>query len=103
MTGEVDSKRHRRGEALDLPPSWRKATEENHDAHQRDDAHVHPLEALEDLRHLLEEVAVLRLLGRGAPLHVNAEHVGQERQVQVEGEPAEEDGKQRHPGEVFDQ
>lgn len=103
VTGEVDSKRHRCREALDFPPPRRKTTEENHDTNERDDTHVHPLEALEDLRHLLKEIAILRLLSRSTPFHVDAEHMRQKRQVQMERQPAEEDGKQRHPGEVLDQ
>ena len=84
MTCKVDSKRHSRSEASNFPTSGREASEEDHDADERNGARIHPLEALEDLRHLLEEVAVLGLLRRGTPFHVDAEHVGEERQIEME-------------------
>lgn len=90
MTRQIHRQRHRRGETLNLPPSRSKTPEVDHGPDHGDRAHVHVLEGFEDLGHFLEEVGVLGFFGGGAPFHVDAEHVGEKREVEVEGEAAEE-------------
>ena len=103
MTGDIDSQRHRRRKPLNLPTPRRKTSKENHDSHKRHNTHIHPLKALENLRHLLKEITVLRLLRRRTPLHINTEHMRQQRQIQMETQPAKENSEQRHPREVLEQ
>ena len=53
-----------------------------------------------DLGDLEEEVGGFDFLGRGAPGHVVAEHVGEEGGRDVEAEAAEEDAEEEGPFEV---
>lgn len=77
-------------------------SEVDHAADHGDGEDVHPLEALEDLGHLLEEVTCNGFLGGGSPLHVDAEHVGAESEEEMETDAAEEDGEHGHPHEVLE-
>jgi hypothetical protein len=86
---------------LDIPAPGRRSPQVNHDAGNDGQKQVHPLEVLEDLRDLLEEVRILLLLGGRAPLHVNVQEMGEDGAVQVERQPAEEDGEHGHPFEVL--
>ena len=81
------------------PPRARDAPLERHerrraDHHARDDHGAHEErepEALEDLRHLLEEVRALDLLLRRAPSDVVREEVGEERLRKMDAQAAEEE------------
>ena len=64
----------------------------------RDSTHL-----LEDLGNLEEKVGLVELLGRGAPRHVDLEHVREEGLAQVQAQPAEEDDEHGQPLEVFDE
>ena len=59
------------------------------------------LEPLDDARNLLEECDIFRFLGRGAPRHVDAEHVREDGLRDVHGDATEEDRQERDPGEVL--
>ena len=61
------------------------------------------LELLHDLGHLLEEGRVFGFFAGGAPRHVDAEHVRQDGLGDVQADAAEEDHKERDPGEVLEQ
>jgi hypothetical protein len=100
---QQDRERHDGGQVGDLPAPGGGGTEIDHPADQGQDAGVHPLEIAEDLGYLLEEVRVVLFLGGGAPLHVDAEHVREDRQVEVEGQAAEEDREQAQPFEVLEE
>ena len=103
MESQVDRQRHNRSIIRNRPVRVRESSQVNHTANDQENEDVHPLERLEDLGQLLEEVGVLLLLGGGAPLHVDVEEVGQQRERDVEGDAAEEAGHQRRPLEVLDQ
>ena len=60
------------------------------------------LESLRDFWDLDEEVGELDFLGRGAPRHVDAEHVAEERLGNVKGHATEEDDEHKTPFEVLD-
>ena len=103
MAAQHDGERHDGRDALDLVAVRRVDAEVDHGAHHGDGEGVHPLEALGDLGHLLEEVGGLGFLGRRAPLHVDAEHVRAQCEEEVEADPAEEDREHRHPLEVLEE
>ena len=103
MRSQHNSERNSSRWPGDLPTPWREAAQVDHAADARHDEHVHPLEVLEDLGDLLEEIRGFGFLGGGAPLHVDAEHVSEQREEDVEGDAAEEDGEHGHPLEVLGQ
>lgn len=100
---EHDGQRHDGRDDVDLVSGRCVFAEVDHAADHGDGEGVHPLEALEDLGHLLEEVTGDGLLGGGAPLHVDAEHVRAEGEEEVETDAAEEDGEHGHPHEVLEE
>lgn len=59
------------------------------------------LEAPQDLGDLDEKVGKLRLLARGAPGHVDFEHVCQQRLRDVQGQPTQEDAQHEDPFEIL--
>lgn len=59
-------------------------------------------EFLQHFGHFDEEVGELGFFGRGAPRHVNFEHVGQKSGRDVQGETTEKDAKHEDPFEVFE-
>lgn len=103
MRSQHNRQRNSGSRPRNIPTPWRKTAQVNHTTNARHDEQIHPLKALEDLRHLLEEIRRLGFLGSSAPLHVDAEHVREESEEDVEGDAAEEDGEHGHPLEVLDQ
>ena len=103
MTGDTDSQGHNSSRTLDVVPSWRKRAKIHHATDNNDNDNVHVLEAFEDPGQLDEEIALLRLLGRGAPLLVDAAEMRQDGEGEVEGETAEENAEEGHPFEVFEE
>jgi hypothetical protein len=101
MTPHHNRHRHHGCNPLNAPTCRRKCAQINHTPDNHKHEHVHPLEALEDLRDLLEEVGCLGFLGRCAPFHVDAEHVCAESEEEMERDAAEEDGEHGHPFEVL--
>lgn len=103
MRSHRDGHGHHRGYLIDFPTSGGKFTQVDHTADKWNENGVHPLEALEDLRDLLEEVAVFFLFGCGAPLHVDAEHMREDGHAKMERYAAEEYSEHGHPLEVLEQ
>jgi hypothetical protein len=82
----ADHHRHRRdrSETFDLPSVRSEVAQVDHPADQWDHQQIHPLEALEDLGQLLEEIGVILLLSGGTPVHVDTEHMGQKSHTEME-------------------
>lgn len=59
------------------------------------------LEFLDDFGHFDEEVGEFGFFGRGAPGHIDFEHVREEGGGDVEGETTEEDAEHEDPFEVL--
>ena len=59
-------------------------------------------ELLNHFGHFDEEVGELGFLGRGAPGHVDFEHMREESGGDVQGETAKEDAEHENPFEVFE-
>lgn len=102
MHHDCDRPRKNTGQAINLPAVGRKLAEVDHATDHREHEHVHPLKTFPDLGKLLEEVRVVLLLGRGAPAHVDAEHVRADGQQDMERDATKENHEERHPLEVFE-
>lgn len=103
VTREHNRQWHDGRDDVDLVSVRCEFSEVDHAADHGDGEAVHPLEALENLGHFLEEVTGDGLLGGGSPLHVDAEHVGAESEEEMETDAAEEDGEHGHPHEVLEE
>lgn len=73
MESQIERQRHDSREVINPPVRMGKGTQVDHATNDNDNEEVHPLESLENLRQLLEEIRVLLLLGSCTPLHVDVE------------------------------
>ena len=81
----------------------RRNGQDNHGDHTEQRETHTPLEAAQHLRHLLEEVALLGLLARRAPRHVDAEHMAQQRLAHVQRQSAQKTSQHERPLQVLEQ
>ena len=102
MTRHTNSKRYNSRRALNIISSRSEATQVNHTTNNDNHDQVHVLELLENLGQFNEEIRFLRFLRGSAPLLVDSAEVTEDRESEVEGQTAEEDGEHGHPFEVFE-
>lgn len=81
MRHDHDGQRDDSNRLRNLPTPGGKRTEVDHATDDGQERSIHPLETLEDLGHLLEEIRVSFLLGCRAPGQLDAEHVREDGQV----------------------
>lgn len=91
------------GQAVDFPTVRSIFSKVDHGAYHGEHEEVHPLEALPDLGQLGEEVGVVFFLGGCAPGHVDAEHVGENSEEDMERYTTEKDHEEGHPLHVFEE
>jgi hypothetical protein len=80
----------------------RKRTNHHHARHGHAEQE-RPLELPPHMLHCLKERHVFDLLGRAAPLHINAEEVCQQRLTDVHGDATKKDSKHGDPFEILPQ
>ncbi len=90
------------GEEIDAPKRRRDGGQTDHARGAQEAEQKREFEFLEEFGNFLEEGGILDFLGRGAPAHVDGEHVAEQGLADVQGEAAEEDGEQEDPLEVLD-
>ena len=98
---------HNRGQGInslkctDLPVPREGELPSDHESGTGNTKDEGELEALEESRYFFEERDVFCFFGGCTPGHVDFKEVGQERLRHVEGNTAQEDGKEEEPFEVF--
>ena len=104
--GEVaeddDGEREHGREIPDLPLEREYEGAADHDGGAGEAEEEGPFETRDDVGDFLAEMHLLDLLGRRAPVHVDAEEVRQDGLREMQREAAEEDGKHGDPLEVVD-
>lgn len=103
MPSNTHRERVNSDKAIDAPLPGHHRRHNRHHRNARKAIRKRPLESLQYSRNLLEEAALLGLLGRRAPAHLDAEQVGSEGLRDVHAETAEEDSEEGDPGEVFEE
>ena len=82
------------GEEVDAPEGRGDGGKADHAGAADDAEEEGEFELLQQLRYLFEEGRVFDFLGRGAPGHIDGEHVAEKRLADVQGYAAEEDGQE---------
>jgi len=82
-------------------PRQRHGAYDHHDSAEEAE-HERKLKSLQKPREFFEERCIFNFFGRGSPGHVDFEEVAEKGLWYVEGDPAEEDGEEGQPFEVFE-
>lgn len=94
MTRHTKRQREDRHKRINPPHLGHSLTrQQNHANHKRTAKRKRILEPLQHTRNLLEKGKTGGFFGRGAPLHVDAEEVGEQGLGDVQRDAAEEDGQ----------
>ena len=93
--------RENRHKSIDPPENRYEPRQNNHHSSRERAERQRPLEVLQNLRDLDEEIRVFGFLARGAPHHLDGEHVGDDGLADVQRDAAEEDGEEGDPADVF--